>query len=289
MNRIKFDPEKLEGEDKVWWDAWKVRAERAKSKALTDYKEGKRPPPFNSDVWSELKTFLLKKVFHNKCAYCDSNITVTSFGDAEHFRPKGKVTQKKGGKDEVVIVDGEEHPGYYWLAYDWRNLIPACQRCNSDDGKMNQFPVKNGKYIASPEKGPDPATLDKEEEPLLLHPYDENLDPDAHIIYGEKGVVSAYRLHGQDDPYGVAVIETCNLKRGDLEEARDRSQHLAWLEFQKAANKAIDGEEDAMDKAISPYESGVMPHSRAALQYIKAKWRERMKIINSKVLPGSRV
>ncbi|HEV2800891.1 MAG TPA: hypothetical protein VGW12_10365 [Pyrinomonadaceae bacterium] len=288
MNRIKFDPEKLEGEDKTWWEAWKTRAEKAKEKALKDYDEGKRPIPFNSDVWGELKKFLLKKVFHGKCAYCDSRFTGNSFGDAEHFRPKGMVTRKKDGKDEVVTVEGKEHPGYYWLAYDWRNLLPACQRCNSDEGKMNQFPVKNGTYVASRKVGPDTATLDKLEEPLLLHPYDENLNPDAHLIYGEKGVVSAYRVHGQDDPYGMAVIETCNLKRGDLEVDRDRSQYLAWLEFQKAMNKAMDGEDDAMDKAISPYESGQMPHSRAALQYVAAKWKERVKTINSRVLPGGR-
>ena len=270
MNRVKFDPEKLEGEDKTWWDEWTTRAEKAKKKTLQDFDEGKRPVPFNSNVWAELKSFLLKKVFHGKCAYCDSKIDGHSFGDAEHFRPKGMVTQKKDGKDEVVMVDGEQHPGYYWLAYDWRNLIPACQHCNSADGKMNQFPVKSGTYVASRDVGPDPKTLDDLEEPLLLHPYDENLDPDAHLIYGDKGVISAYRAHGQDDPYGSAVIDTCNLKRGGLETDRHVYQSLAWLEFLKAMYISP----AAMDNVIAPYKAGKMPHSRAALQYVATMWEE---------------
>ncbi len=270
MNRVKFDPEELEGEDKTWWEEWAARAERAKQKALKDYDEGKRPVPFDGAVWSQLKKFLLEKVFHGKCAYCDSRVTGTSFGDAEHFRPKGGVTRRRDGVDEPVTVGGEPHPGYYWLAYDWRNLLPACQRCNSEDGKMNQFPLKNGNYVASRDAGPDPETLDGLEEPLLLHPYDENLDPDAHIIYGEAGVIRARRVRGHKDPYGAAVIETCNLRRGDLETDRHVYQSLAWLEFLKAMHIGP----AAMDSAIAPYESGEMPHSRAAVQYVRTQWKK---------------
>src|SRR5215213_1418661 len=135
MNRVKFNPATLEGEDKIFWEDWIDRADKARKKAIKDYDEGKRPVPFNGDIWSKLKGFLLQKVFKGKCAYCDSQITVTSFGDAEHFRPKGRVTIKKNGKEEIVMVNGEPHPGYYWLAYDWRNLFPACQRCNSNRGR----------------------------------------------------------------------------------------------------------------------------------------------------------
>jgi len=268
MNRVKFDPATLDGEDKKIWEQWIEKAEKAKQKAIDDFDAGNRPVPFKSEVWAELKKFLLRVVFQGKCAYCDSKYDGHSFGDAEHFRPKSKVTIKKNGKEEVVMVDGEPHPGYYWLAYDWRNLLPACQRCNSEDGKMNQFPVKS-KHVAARADGPDTETLNKKEEPLLLHPYREDFDPDAHLLYGDKGVIVAFVSGGQEDAYGRAMIDTCNLKRGELEGDRYESQKYAWLKFKDAMNKSPDD----LDQAIAPYESGVLPHSRAALQYVALMWK----------------
>ncbi|MCY1744551.1 hypothetical protein [Ensifer sp. SL37] len=61
-------------------------------------------------------TSTLRKLFWNKCAYCESDL-VDSL-DVEHFRPKGEVT------------DDPDHPGYWWLALKWENLLPACVGCN---------------------------------------------------------------------------------------------------------------------------------------------------------------
>jgi hypothetical protein len=46
-----------------------------------------------------------------------------------------KVLQKakakaKGGKSV-------EHPGYFWLAYHWKNLLPSCAFCNAHLGKKS--------------------------------------------------------------------------------------------------------------------------------------------------------
>ena len=49
-----------------------------------------------------------------------------------------------------------DHPGYYWLVYNWKNLLPACTHCNqyriarprwresinTRGGKSTHFPVK---------------------------------------------------------------------------------------------------------------------------------------------------
>ncbi|RVI09473.1 endonuclease [Sinorhizobium meliloti] len=60
----------------------------------------------------------LERLFHGKCAYCESFYGSTQPVDVEHYRPKG----------EVEGVPG--HRGYYWLAMDWNNLLPSCIDCN---------------------------------------------------------------------------------------------------------------------------------------------------------------
>lgn len=60
----------------------------------------------------------LERLFHGKCAYCESFYGSTQPVDVEHYRPKGEV--------EGI----EDHPGYYWLAMDWQNLLPSCIDCN---------------------------------------------------------------------------------------------------------------------------------------------------------------
>ncbi|MBX4952699.1 endonuclease [Rhizobium binae] len=60
----------------------------------------------------------LERLFHGKCAYCESFYGSTQPVDVEHYRPKG----------EVEGVPG--HRGYYWLGMDWNNLLPSCIDCN---------------------------------------------------------------------------------------------------------------------------------------------------------------
>ncbi len=62
----------------------------------------------------------LRKLFNDKCAYCESTFRAVSPADIEHYRPKGRV------KDE------ENHQGYWWLAADWENLLPCCIDCNRE-------------------------------------------------------------------------------------------------------------------------------------------------------------
>lgn len=53
----------------------------------------------------------LKKETHGKCAYCESKILATSFGDVEHIIPKTFDT-------------------YMW--FRWSNLTLGCQVCNNN-------------------------------------------------------------------------------------------------------------------------------------------------------------
>lgn len=60
----------------------------------------------------------LDALFHGKCAYCESFYASTTPVDVEHYRPKG------------AVHEDATHPGYWWLAMEWDNLLPSCIDCN---------------------------------------------------------------------------------------------------------------------------------------------------------------
>jgi hypothetical protein len=259
MIHVHFDPRELIGPNKDWWDDWKRRAEGAINAAIADM-EANQTHSFRSEIWRELKEWLLQNVFQKKCAYCESVITATSFGDAEHYRPKGKVTVK--GRD----IEG--HPGYYWLAYHWKNLVPACQRCNSDHGKLTQFPVAK-RHVRTHLEGLDPDSLDKLEEPLILHPYNDNPDDDPrnHIQFGLRGIAAARK----GSQRGKETVKTCNLNRGDLLELRQEAQQAGCRYFWSLV---IGSRSAAIAKYKESLQTGSKPYSAAVLDFITLKLSE---------------
>lgn len=87
-----------------------------------------------SSVWGQLSEILSKRSY-GKCWYCESN-ELRSDNPIDHFRPKGRV------------AECTDHPGYWWLAFDWENYRFACTYCNSrrvdvetSGGKQDHFPV----------------------------------------------------------------------------------------------------------------------------------------------------
>ncbi|WP_210458766.1 hypothetical protein [Vibrio crassostreae] len=80
-------------------------------------KERKRLIATNSSVWRSFAKSVEDLSF-GKCWYCESRESRSNM-PVDHFRPKGGVT---GCKD---------HPGYWWLAFDWRNYRYSCTYCNS--------------------------------------------------------------------------------------------------------------------------------------------------------------
>jgi uncharacterized protein (TIGR02646 family) len=87
---------------------------------------------FDSHIYghAEVKSALIE-VQDGKCCFCESKLAHISYGDVEHYRPKGGWIQE----DEPL-----NSPGYYWLAYDWDNLFLSCQICNQRH-KKNFFPL----------------------------------------------------------------------------------------------------------------------------------------------------
>jgi uncharacterized protein (TIGR02646 family) len=75
----------------------------------------------------------LDQLYHNKCGYCEVKISAGFSARIDHFRPKDKIKV-----DKKML---ENHKGYFWLGYEWTNLIPTCEKCNNK--KSNQFPLKD--------------------------------------------------------------------------------------------------------------------------------------------------
>ena len=117
---------------------------------------------FKNILWSapEVKKFLYESQ-HGKCCYCERKKDREET-DVEHFRPKAEVEE------------AQDHPGYWWLAYSWENLLIACKMCNQK--KRSKFPLKD-KYKRAYMEDSD---LD-EEEPIMINPLKE--DPELLIDY----------------------------------------------------------------------------------------------------------
>jgi hypothetical protein len=179
--------------------------------------------------------------YHDKCAYCESAPGPTSELRIDHYRPKSE-------------VKGEpSHPGYYWLAYEWSNLLPACDKCNT--AKLSSFPIApTGKRVMNPVVYDDGGQLKlnreeclvdsktlKAEKPFLLHP--EIDEPEKHLDFLPDG-----KIEGKSGR-GKWTIKLCDLNREKLVLARkkvidDFSNQIAGLlldliEFKKAEAREV--------------------------------------------------
>jgi len=132
-----------------------------------DYRSGEKTFNINNNIYRYVWKSL-SRAQYNKCCYCESKFLATSYGPVEHYRPKGAVQQAPGQK--------KEYPGYYWLAYDWNNLLFSCTACNTK--KRELFPLIDKKARARSHH--DDVTM---EQPLLINPTVE--DPRDHIRFRE--------------------------------------------------------------------------------------------------------
>lgn len=167
-----------------------------------------RDPYHNADEIRSKVEDKLALSYHNKCAYCERLCKA----DVEHYRPK------------KAVNEDSKHNGYYWLCYEWTNLLPACVKCNRDGGKHNRFPIL-GKRLYTPLFLPDAnLDLDKnkihnkpliDEVPFLLHP--EIDKPDDFFKFELDPNGDGIRIKGIDKKgRGEKTIEICSLNRQEL-------------------------------------------------------------------------
>lgn len=189
--------------------AWFERARDATSRACLE----EAAHEAERDVYAHPEVrAALEKLFSGKCAYCESRITATFDWEVEHFRPKARVAERP------------DHPGYYWLAYEWSNLYPTCTLCNQRrydrpfwgeagqlgiGGKGDQFPLADESTRAM-----SPADELARERPLLLDPCGD--DPEAFLSFTLTG--EAVSL--ENNPRGLATIEVFRLNRRRLLDLR---------------------------------------------------------------------
>jgi uncharacterized protein (TIGR02646 family) len=189
------------------------RAKRAEMEAAYD------AAPAEHDAWTRRFTFdggiyglqtvkrALVEAQHSKCCFCESKAGMD--GDVEHFRPKAGFSQGPGAP-----IEG---PGYYWLAYEWTNLLLACAICNQRF-KRNLFPLADPAARARSHRD-DPAR----EVPLFIDP--GTMDPEEHISFRRE---IPYPVGGS--AHGAATIQALGLDREILNERRrDRLDKLETL------------------------------------------------------------
>lgn len=151
----------------------------------------------------------LKKIYFQKCAYCENKEHTP---EVEHYRPKG------------AVAEDTTHRGYYWLCYEWTNMLPSCHSCNAETGKRNQFPIlgtrvftpsffSNNKLDSHIE-----SQLLISEQPYLLHPEIDHPDSGMYFQFSNNGMIEGIDSQGR----GEKTIAICNLNRQNLLELRQR-------------------------------------------------------------------
>lgn len=162
------------------WEAWQSgQAPKAKP-GLYNHPEVKRA---------------LRECQNEKCAYCETQ-NPSSHDVVEHYRPWDGWRQTRG--EEL------QKPQYFWRAYEWENLLFACDVCNDRAHKENLFPLADPAHRATAQH-PNLAV----EDPLFINPYGP-LNPEDHIMW-DRDVPKAYAA----SPYGQATIEVLLLDKGD--------------------------------------------------------------------------
>jgi hypothetical protein len=241
--------------------------ENKKSVEVTDLYKRKK---IKSEVY-----FAKGGPFRGRCAYCESHIADFQHGDIEHFRPKKVVTDEYDAPILVHTADGEEleHPGYYWLAYKWSNLLPSCITCNQPSGegigKRNRFPVEGGKYAIKEDEV-------CEERPLLFNPIDPNdEDPEEHLgIDLDSGLMI---LKGGSNRGKICIKvfglnirdQLVNERRSAMEEVKAKCAAIIFGSKEMAV---------ACREDLDLMEQGYLNHTlarRAQIREIKERWGTR--------------
>jgi hypothetical protein len=198
---------------------------------------------------------------------------------------KNKVVQVKDEHGNDVI-----HPGYFWLAYHWKNLLPACHICNRN-GKRDLFPVKNTHVaVRSLSHGEvdqllfklrrhtsdetvyylEPEDLDRLEGRVLLHPYFDK--PSNYLTFGIDGGVEGLDAEG----IGNKSIETYRLKDEKLRTARNKSQNGVFKDYMVAiayTDGDITLKKNAGSRALEKYIEDGGPYVSAVIDYLHINLR----------------
>ena len=241
---------------------------------LIDAFERQSKPQVDDTLYKSYKEYSLK-AFHFKCAYCESKISNSQPGDVEHFRPKNRVVDKEFKPIKVCYPTwGErDHLGYFWLAYDYDNLLPACADCNrfrlhlggAGVGKADRFPVAGFRAFLPGDEARETA--------LLIDPTKE--DPNNHFQFFEGGTMRALTEAGYE------TIELLGLNtREVLVKERKRAYFYAsnvlsnFIEEAKRTNAQVDDLREEVNQ-IWAGETSYAAFGRRGLETIRSNLKRQ--------------
>lgn len=179
----------------------------------------------------------LRRLFHDKCAFCERCVPVTTY----RFRPTSEA---------LPILDREGSLAYGWLADAWQNLYTICKECRPS--RMSYFPVAGARVPVPPAKvyeeyvtagnGRWPYPIDVapwaggiEEGPQLLDPCVDS-DLREHLYAKPDGSWATTTLQGDE------TIRHYRLNRPELVASRLAAAEREGNRFQEArASLASDG------------------------------------------------
>jgi uncharacterized protein (TIGR02646 family) len=205
-------------------------------------------PDFDSRVWQAAKPYLLK-LFHSKCAYCESLLDGKVDSDIEMYRPKiGAIG---------LTREPAKNDHYWWLAYEWDNLLIACKTCNFSKGQ--RFPVEGERV------GPhDPV---ESERPLLLDPCRD--EPDDHLAFDDStGMVAPKTVRGR------ATIDVLSLNRQALVSARTTAAQAAVAEFDRDLPEFSSGKKLGLRTRVESLLRAEQPYAAMVRQAIRRRMDE---------------
>lgn len=188
-------------------------------KIKADVLIGKNDHKANSKCYRDTTLDRLVKLYSNKCACCER-----SRGEelqVDHYRPK----KARQNKDATY-----NHSGYYWLTYEWSNLMPLCSSCNQS--KSNYFPLKDEvKRVIyhTHQLAYKPKELYIHEEPLFINP-EIDLQPERHFKYLPNGEVE-----GRTDE-GKAMVKFYKLDN----RTKRRERNIIIKEYFQEITTALD-------------------------------------------------
>jgi uncharacterized protein (TIGR02646 family) len=219
---------------------WEHKVEQAQQYVRTIQGDRDRAKEINkqSAIWRELKP-CLEELSHKKCWYCESR-QIRSDMNVDHYRPKNRVNK----------IDCQNHPGYWWLSFDWHNFRYCCTYCNSrrKDSKTGQTRGKADRFPLGDEtkRCYIPEEFITEEQPILLDPTDV-ADPTL-LWFDEDGTAQPRYSTDQASWLNVRAkesIEIYHLNHTDLKESRQvlcnmckekvKEADQVWAEYRHGA------------------------------------------------------
>ena len=242
------------------WTRWRNKCRNKTAELIASFRRGEAIE-IDENLYKAMKTTYYEN-FHGKCAYCEKKIEKPYESELEHYRPKKEVTYVND-KPVTIIKNGVEtkHPGYYWLVYDWENLLISCQICNKPNnnensklGKRRRFPLRDNNYAI--ELGEE-----AHEQELLINPVKE--DPRLYLKYdSETGHIN--EIDKSDRGQTCKEIFGLNVRDDLVEGRKDAFDKVLQLLSRFFATRAMNERREIL-KELRKIKVGEKPHSIAAL------------------------